>query len=195
MTPEPDLPAARVTALLKAWGDGDRRALEALVPLVERELHRLAVGHMRGERAGHTLQPTALVNEAFLRLVDVKHVHWQNRAHFLAVSARMMRRVLVDMARARGYQKRGGRVPLVPLDGLDVASPMPAADLVGVHDALEALAGVDPRKAAVVELRFFGGLSVEETAEVLGISAETVMRDWKFARSWLLRELSASASG
>ena len=193
MTSEPDLPAARVTALLRAWGDGDDRALEALLPLVERELHRLAVRHMRGERAGHTLQPTALVNEAFLRLVDVKHVRWQNRAHFLAVSARMMRRILIDMARAKGYQKRGARAPVVPLDGIDVAAPVLTPDLLEVHDALDALAREDARKAGVVELRFFGGLSVEETGEVLGISAETVMRDWKFARAWLLRALSRTS--
>lgn len=193
MISEPTPPAARVTALLRAWGDGDDRALDALLPLVERELHRLAVRHMRGERAGHTLQPTALVNEAFLRLADVKHMRWQNRAHFLAVSARMMRRILVDMARAKGYQKRGARAPMVPLDDVEIASPGLTPDLLAVHDALDALAGEDARKASVVELRFFGGLGVEETAEVLGISAETVMRDWKFAKAWLLRALSRTS--
>ena len=184
---------ARVTALLKAWGDGDQAALQALLPLVEQELHRLAAHYMRGERPGHTLQPTALVNEAYLRLVDVAHVRWQNRAHFLAVAARMMRRILVDMARAKGYQKRGGRAPVVPLDDVDVAAPAAPTDLVALHDALDALAAVDARKAQVVELRYFGGLTVEETADVIGVSPETVMRDWKFAKAWLLRELSPDA--
>jgi RNA polymerase sigma-70 factor (ECF subfamily) len=189
---EPPSPA-RVTALLQAWGNGDQDALQALLPLVEQELRRLARHYMRGERPGHTLQPTALVNEAYLRLVDIAHVRWQNRAHFLAVAARTMRRVLVDMARAKGYQKRGGRVPLVPLDEVDVAAARPDADVVALHDALEALAAVDARKAHVVELRYFGGLTVEETAEVVGVAPETVMRDWKFAKAWLLRELSPDA--
>jgi RNA polymerase sigma-70 factor (ECF subfamily) len=189
---QPPTPPA-VTALLKAWSDGDQTALDALLPLVEQELRRLARHYMRGERAGHTLQPTALVNEAYLRLVDIAHVRWQNRAHFLAVAARTMRRVLVDMARAKGYQKRGGRVPLVPLDEVDVAAARPDADVVALHDALEALAAVDARKAHVVELRYFGGLTVEETAEVVGVAPETVMRDWKFAKAWLLRELSPDA--
>jgi RNA polymerase sigma factor (TIGR02999 family) len=186
-------PAARVTALLQAWGDGDQAALQALLPLVEQELHRLASRYMRGERPGHTLQPTALVNEAYLRLIDVTHVRWQNRAHFLAVAARMMRRILVDLARAKGYQKRGGRAPQVPLDGVEVAAPVLSADLVALHDALDALARHDLRKSQVVELRYFGGLTVEETAEVIGVSPETVMRDWKFAKVWLLRELSPGA--
>jgi RNA polymerase sigma factor (TIGR02999 family) len=184
-----------VTALLKAWGDGDESALQALIPLVERELHHVAERQMRGERPGHTLQATALVNEAFLRLVDVRHVRWQSRAHFLAMSARIMRRVLVDVARAKGYQKRGAGARPVSIEGVDVSAPDHGADVVAVHDALEALAAVDARKSQVVELRFFGGLSVEETAEALGVSAETVMRDWKFARMWLLRELSGQASG
>jgi RNA polymerase sigma-70 factor, ECF subfamily len=191
----PDEPPTPVTALLKAWSDGDQTALEALLPLVEQELRRLARHYMRGERPGHTLQPTALVNEAYLRLVDIAHVRWQNRAHFLAVAARTMRRILVDMARAKGYQKRGGRVPVVSLDEVDVAAAGPDADVVALHDALEALAGVDARKAHVVELRYFGGLTVEETAEVVGVAPETVMRDWKFAKVWLLRELSPHASG
>jgi RNA polymerase sigma-70 factor (ECF subfamily) len=189
---QPPTPPA-VTALLKAWSDGDQTALDALLPLVEQELRRLARHYMRGERAGQTLQPTALVNEAYLRLVDIAHVRWQNRAHFLAVAARTMRRVLVDMARAKGYQKRGGRVPLVPLDEVDVAAARPDADVVALHDALEALAALDARKAHVVELRYFGGLTVEETAEVVGVAPETVMRDWKFAKAWLLRELSPDA--
>lgn len=191
--PDPP-PPARVTALLQAWTDGDQSALAALVPLVEQELHRLARHYMRGERPGHTLQPTALVNEAYLRLVGVAHVRWQNRAHFLAVAARTMRRILVDLARAKGYQKRGGRSPVVPLDDVEVAAPAPATDLVALHDALDALAYVDARKAQVVELRYFGGLTVNETAEVLDVSPETVMRDWTFAKAWLLRELAPDAS-
>ncbi len=192
MTPGPDSPsAARVTALLHAWGEGDQDALRQLMPLVEHELRQVAARYMRGERPGHMLQPTALVNEAYLRLVGVTQVRWQNRAHFLAVSARVMRRVLVDMARAQGYQKRGGRLPRVSVDEVDVAAPAPGHDLVALHDALEALARADARKGQVVELRFFGGLTVHETAEVLAVSVETVMRDWAFAKAWLLRELGA----
>jgi RNA polymerase sigma-70 factor, ECF subfamily len=183
-------PPARVTALLQAWSEGDAAALQDLLPLVEGELHRLARRYMRGERHGHTLQPTALVNEAYLRLVGVSRIRWQNRGHFLAVAARAMRHILVDLARARGYQKRGGGVAAVPLDGLDVAGATPGPDVVALHDALEALAQFDARKSQVVELRYFGGLTVEETAEVLGVSPETVMRDWKFAKAWLLRQLS-----
>jgi RNA polymerase sigma factor (TIGR02999 family) len=183
-------PPARVTALLQAWSEGDQAALQDLLPLVEGELHRLARRYMRGERPGHTLQPTALVNEAYLRLVGVSRIRWQNRGHFLAVAARAMRHILVDLARARGYQKRGGGVAAVPLDGLDVAGATPGPDVVALHDALEALAQFDARKSQVVELRYFGGLTVEETAEVLGVSPETVMRDWKFAKAWLLRQLS-----
>jgi RNA polymerase sigma-70 factor, ECF subfamily len=191
---EPDgPPAANVTALLQAWSEGDDDALRQLMPLVERELRQVAARYMRGERPGHTLQPTALVNEAYLRLVGAQHVRWQNRAHFLAVSARTMRRILVDMARARGYQKRGGRMPVVPLDDVDVAAPEPGHDFVALHEALEALAGEDARKSQVVELRFFGGLTVNETAEVLGLSPETVMRDWAFAKAWLLRALTGGA--
>lgn len=189
MSPESDLPAARVTALLQAWGAGDQSALDELMPLMERELHRVAVHHMRGERPGHSLQPTALVNEAYLRLVDVAQVRWQNRSHFLSVAARLMRRILVDLARAKGSQKRGGRAPMVPLDDVDVAGDTQAPDVVALHDALEALARVDARKARVVELRYFGGLTVDETADVIGVSPETVMRDWTFAKVWLLREL------
>lgn len=192
MSAESDTPAAAdVTALLQAWSEGDEEALRRLMPVVEHELRQVAARYMRGERPGHTLQPTALVNEAYLRLVGVKHVRWQNRAHFLAVSARTMRRILVDMARAKGYQKRGGRMPVVPLDDVEVAAPEPGHDLVALHDALDALAAEDARKGQVVELRFFGGLTVDETAEVLGISAETVMRDWAFAKAWLLRALTS----
>ena len=148
---------------------------------------------MRGERAGHTLQATALLNEAFLRLVDVQHVNWQNRAHFLAVSARLMRRILVDFARAKQYQKRGGGAAKVTFDEALIVSPEPGQDLVALDDALEALAKVDARKAKVIELRYFGGLSVEEAATVLKVSPDTVMRDWRLAKAWLLRELRGHA--
>lgn len=171
-----------------AWGKGDEDALNQLVPLLHHELHRIARACMRGERAGHSLQATALVNEAYLRLIDVQHVDWQNRAHFLAVSARLMRRILVDFARSRQYQKRGGGAQRITLDeALVVANP--GRDLVALDDALDALAKMDERKARVVEMRFFGGLSVDETASVLNVSADTVMRDWRLAKAWLLREL------
>jgi RNA polymerase sigma factor (TIGR02999 family) len=148
---------------------------------------------MRGERPGHTLQPTALVNEAYLRLAGVTQIQWRDRAHFLAVAARTMRRILIDLARAKGYQKRGGRPPKVSLDDVDVAAPDAGHDVVAVHEALDTLAQQDARKAQVVELRFFGGLTVEETADVLGVSPETVHRDWKFARAWLLEMLASGA--
>src|SRR6516165_10972063 len=179
-----------ITQLLQAWGIGDQQALEQLTPLVFKELHRLAEHYMADERLGHTLQTTALVNEAYLRLVDVRGVSWQNRAHFFAICARTMRRILTDFARSRQYQKRGGEAVSVTLDEALGVSPEPAADLVALDDALKGLGKLDPRKTQVVELRFFGGLSVEETAEVLKISPDTVMRDWKFARAWLARELS-----
>jgi RNA polymerase sigma factor (TIGR02999 family) len=183
----PDTPD--VTGLLLAWRTGDEAALERLVPIVHGELRRIARRCMAGERAGHSLQATALVNEAYLRLVDVQHVNWQNRAHFLAMSARLMRRILVDYARSKGYQKRGGGAVKVTFDeGLPVVGGRDQ-DLVAVDDALEALAKVDERKSRVVELRFFGGLNVEETASVLKVSPDTVMRDWKLAKAWLLREL------
>jgi RNA polymerase sigma-70 factor, ECF subfamily len=178
-----------VSLLLQAWCQGDELALEKLMPLVHNELHRLAHRYMRREHAGHTLQTTALVNEAYLRLVDAKKVQWQNRAHFFAISAQLMRRILVDFARSRGYQKRGGGVRKVSFDEAAVLSPVPDADLVELDDALNALAAIDPRKAKVVELRFFGGLSPEETAEVLKVSPDTVFRDWRLAKVWLLREL------
>jgi len=178
-----------VTELLRAWSDGDDGALARLTPLVETELRRLARGYMVRERRGHTLQPTALVNEAFLRLTDARQVRWQDRAHFLGISARLMRRVLVDHARSRGYRKRGGAAQRVTLnDGL-IAAPEPALDVVALDRALEALAAADLRKSRVVELRFFGGLSVEETAEVLHVSPQTIKRDWRLAKLWLLREL------
>ena len=179
-----------ITELLRAWGDGDQQALEKLTPLVYKELHRVAHRYMADERAGHTLQTTALVNEVYLRLVDVRGVRWQDRAHFFAICARTMRRILIDFARSRQYQKRGGEAVSVTLDEALGVSPEPAVDFVVLDDALNALGKLDPRKTQVVELRFFGGLSVEETAEVLKISLDTVMRDWKFARAWLARELS-----
>jgi RNA polymerase sigma factor (TIGR02999 family) len=183
----PDTPD--VTGLLLAWGTGDEAALERLVPIVHGELRRIARRCMAGERAGHSLQATALVNEAYLRLVNVQHVNWQNRAHFLAMSARLMRRILVDYARSKGYQKRGGGAVRVTFDEELPVVGGRDQDLVAVDDALAALAKVDERKSRVVELRFFGGLSVEETASVLKVSPDTVMRDWKLAKAWLLREL------
>jgi len=172
-----------------AWRDGDDAALARLTPLVHAELQRIARLCMRGERSGHTLQATALVNEVYIRLIDTRKMSWQNRAHFLAMAARAMRRILVDSARARASQKRGGSAVRVSFtEELDVSDDR-GLDVMALDDALEALADEDPRKSRVVELRFFGGLSVEETAAVLNISAETVMRDWKAARAWLMREM------
>jgi RNA polymerase sigma factor (TIGR02999 family) len=182
--------APDATALLVAWGHGDATALDQLLPLVHGELRRLARRLLAGERDARSLQPTALVHEAFLRLVDVQAIRWQNRAHFLAMAARLMRRVLVDAARARGSHKRGGGVRPVTLDAAALAAE-PPRDIVALHDALTALARVDPRKSQVVELRYFGGLSNEEAAEVLGVSTDTITRDWKLARAWLRRELTA----
>ena len=179
-----------VTALLLAWNEGDETALAKLTPLVYQELHRLARGYMGRERAGHTLQTTALVNEAYLRLIDSSRVRWQNRAHFFAVSAQLMRRILVDFARSRNYQKRGGEMARVSFSEAFEVAEEQEADLVALDEALTALAKVDPRKSQVIELRFFGGLSVEETGEVLQVSADTVMRDWRLAKMWLLREIS-----
>jgi RNA polymerase sigma factor (TIGR02999 family) len=175
--------------LLRAWSDGEEGALERLIPVVEAELRRLARGYMAHERRGHTLQPTALVNEAFVRLTDARNIRWQDRAHFMGISARLMRRVLVDHARSRGYRKRGGDAQRVTLNEGLVAAPEPALDLLALDRALEALAAVDARKERVIELRFFGGLSVEETAEVLHVSSDTVKRDWRLAKLWLLHEL------
>lgn len=184
-------PAGReVTGLLRAWSQGDEQALERLTPLVYDELRRIAGRYMARERPDHTLQATALVNEAYLRLVDAKGVSWQDRAHFFAISARTMRHILVDFARSRRYQKRGGGAEPVSLEESLVIQGQPGADLVALDDALNALAEMDARSSRVVELRFFGGLTVEETAEVLKVSPETVMRDWKLAKAWLLRELS-----
>ncbi|MBI4468183.1 MAG: sigma-70 family RNA polymerase sigma factor [Acidobacteria bacterium] len=182
----------QVTHLLLAWNQGDSSALEQLIPLVHEELHRLARKYMRNERPGHVLQTTALIHEAYLRLIDVDRITWQNRAHFFAVSARVMRRILVDFARARQSRKRGGDALQVTLgESLELDEPQ-QDDLVALDDALKTLAALDPRKAQVVELRYFGGLSVEETAEVLAVSPDTVMRDWKMAKLWLFQELSKS---
>jgi RNA polymerase sigma-70 factor (ECF subfamily) len=181
--------APEVTALLLAWREGDPRAFDRLVPIVVDELRLMARRQLRHERPNHTLQPTALVNEVFLRLVDVRQVRWQDRSHFLAMSARLMRRVLVDAARARGYQKRGGGAAQTSLDFRRLAAFQKPPEIVALDTALKALAAKDPRKSQVVELRFFGGLTVEETAEALGVSVATVVRDWKLARAWLLREL------
>jgi len=184
-----------VTQLLVAWGKGDQHAFDALMPEVRKELHRLAAHYMAEEPAGHDLQPTALINEAYLRLVDVKGVDWQDRAHFLAVAARIMRRILVDAARARASAKRGGEMDrvdhftAVEFDQLPERDSDCAAELVALDDALNRLTELDPRRVQVIELRFFGGLTVEETAGVLNVSPQTVMRDWKLARAWLAREL------
>jgi RNA polymerase sigma factor (TIGR02999 family) len=179
-----------VTRLLLAWGAGDDRALEQLMPLVYDELRGLAHRYMSRERSDQTLQTTALVHEVYLRLVDVKQVDWQDRAHFYAICARLMRRILVDFARSRSYQKRGGGITCVQLDEAATFSAVIGSELVAVDDALKRLATIDFRKSQVIELRFFGGLSVEETAFALKVSPETVMRDWRLARSWLIRELS-----
>ncbi len=178
-----------VTALLLKWGKGDDEARERLIPLVHQELHQIARRCMAGERVGHSLQATALVNEAYVRLVDGKAVEWQDRAHFLAVSARVMRRILVDHARARHAQKRGGERVRVTFDDALVVTDEPCQNFIALDDALEALAKFDERKSRVVELRFFGGLSVEETASVLNVSPDTVMRDWRLAKAWLQEEM------
>ena len=182
--------APNPTTLLLAWGRGDETALDQLIPLVHDELRQLARRHMAGERPGHTLQATALVNEAYLRLIEVNQVRWQNRAHFFAMASRVMRRILVDAARARGYQKRGGGAETVSLDEALLVSGGPRQDMIALDDALNALAAFDLRKSQVVEMRFFGGLRVEETAAALHVSADTVMRDWRLAKVWLVRELS-----
>jgi RNA polymerase sigma-70 factor, ECF subfamily len=183
-----------ITRLLQAWRRGDEGALDKLTPQVYRELHRAARHCMSQERDGHTLQTTALINELYLRLSDLKLIDWQNRAHFFALCARQMRRILTDQARARQSQKRGEGAKAVSLDDALVISPEPPADLVAVDDALNQLAKFDDRKSQVVTMRFFGGLSVEETAEVLKVSPETVARDWRLAKAWLMRELSGNKS-
>lgn len=186
--------SADVSQLLRAWSDGDQSALDRLTPIVYEELRRLARRHLRGERAGHSLQTTALVNEAYMRLVDYKRMQWQDRAHFLAVSAQVMRRILVEHAR-RHNLKRGDGLQHVSLDEVAVVGSDQAADLVALDEAMGTLAEIDPRKAQVVELRFFGGLSVPETAEVLKVSSVTVMRDWSTAKAWLYREMTGGATG
>ena len=186
-----------VTDWLIAWSQGDEAALDQLIPLVHEELRRLAKRYMRrerGQRAARTLQTTALVNEAYMRLIDAQRVQWRNRAHFFAIAARLMRRILVDYARAQNYAKRGGGLPRVALDDAPELAAERAPDLVALDDALDALSRIDERKGRVVEMRFFGGLSVEETAEVLKVSPDTVMRDWRLAKAWLLRELSGGGN-
>jgi RNA polymerase sigma factor (TIGR02999 family) len=187
-------PSEGVTKLLLAWSAGQDAALEKLVPLVYQELRRMARRYMYGERAGHTLQTTALVNEAYLRLVDSRKVRWQNRAHFFAISAQLMRRILVDFARSRRYQKRGGGMENLTLNEELIMAPQQGRQLLALDDALCTLAKTDVRKERVVELRFFGGLSVEETAEVLKVSPDTVLRDWRLAKAWLAREMGKSSA-
>jgi RNA polymerase sigma factor (TIGR02999 family) len=188
-------PPHEVTALLLSWSDGDRDALARLMPLVYDELRRLALDHLRRERPDHTLQPTALVNEVYLRLVDQRRVSWQTRAQFFGLAAQLMRHVLVDHARTRAAAKRGGGLSKLSLDEARIAPEQVAAELVALDEALVRLAAVDERKSRVVEMRFFAGLSVEETAEALGVSDKTVMRDWRIAKAWLHRELSGEGAG
>lgn len=183
-------PEHQITDLLQAWCRGDEGALEKLTPQVYRELHRAAKSCMRAERDGHTLQTTALINELYLRLTDLKEVDWQNRAHFFALCARQMRRILTDQARARQSHKRGAGAHMISLDAAPLVSARPKPEVLDIDEALKALAKIDLRKSQVVELRFFGGLDVDETAEVLKVSRDTVVRDWKLARAWLLRQLS-----
>ena len=185
-TPEPQ----RLTQLLVAWSDGDQKALDELFPLVYEELRQMARRQMRRERPGHTLRTTALVNDAYLRLVDQRVVRWQNRAHFFAIAAQMMRRILVDHARAKRYEKRGGGAVHVPIEEAAVLAHGKEAEIIALDEALHALAEIDPRRARVVELRYFGGLSNEEIGEVLKVSPNTVTRDWNMARAWLYQELS-----
>lgn len=190
MTPAP----SEVSQLLHAWGNGDKTALDKLMPLVYDELRQMAKRYMDRQQAGHTLQTTALIHEAYLRLVDQSEAQWQNRAHFFAVAATAMRHILVDHARTRQAAKRGGAAQQVVLDEAAAVSVEPAAELVALDDALQILAAFDQRKSQVVEMRYFGGLTVEETAEALQVSPETVARDWRLARTWLLRELSQTVS-
>jgi RNA polymerase sigma-70 factor, ECF subfamily len=182
-------PPHEITQLLLAWNDGDQAALEQLTTLVHTELHRLAKGYLFGERTGHTLQTTALINEVYLRLIDWKNVRWQNRAHFFGVAAQVMRRILVDYARARRYAKRGGEARQVSLDEAATVHEDRSAEFVALDEALKELAEIDPRKSQIVELKFFGGLNTKETAEVLKVSQRKVEREWSVARTWLYREL------
>jgi RNA polymerase sigma factor (TIGR02999 family) len=188
-------PSADVTRLLRAWARGDVAALDQLTPLIYAELRRRAHGYMKNEPRDHTLQTTALANEAWLRLVSVSAVDWKDRAHFFAIAAHMMRRILVDAARARGREKRGGSAQRIDLDQIPDISARRDPELIAIDEALETLAELDPRKAKVIELRFFGGLSVEETAAVLKVHEQTVLRDWRLARVWLLREISGPRPG
>ena len=180
-----------ITALLQAWSQGDQNALERLTPLIYEELHRAARQCMARERGADPLETTALINELYLKMVDLKRVNWQNRAHFFALCARQMRRILTDLYRAGTRQKRGGKQTRIAIDASTICAREPRRDLMAIDEALERLGKIDARKSQVVELRFFGGLSVKETAEVLQVSAETVMRDWKFSKAWLLGELEA----
>lgn len=185
--------APEITRLLIAWSDGQREALDHLMPVVYEDLRRMAAAYMRRERAGHPLQPTALVSEAYLRLVDQRRVRWRNRAHFFGVAAGMMRRILVDQARVRRAGKRGGGQARVTLSGLDLPAAEPApVDVLALHDALERLAAFDPRQARIVELRYFGGLTIEETAAVLDLSDATVVREWTIAKAWLRASLTSA---
>ena len=186
-------PRDDVTKLLRAWGEGDEQALHHLMPLVERELNRIARACLAGEHGHRSVSATALVNEAFVRLVQIERIDWQDRAHFLSVGARLMRRVLVDLARARRSDKRGGDAVRVSLDEAMLAGSQHDADVVRLDDALDALTRLDPRKGRVIELRFFGGLSAAETAAVLDVSTKTVIRDWTFAKAWLQREMTTGA--
>ena len=190
-----EVAASDMSGILRAWSGGDQSALDKLTPVVYAELRRLARRHMNHERAGHSLQATALVNEAYMRLVDYKHMQWQNRAHFFAVSSQLMRRILVEHARKRNKVKRGDGAQHIALEDAGVMTSERPMDLVALDDAMNELARLDPRKAQIVEMRFFGGLSVEETAEVLNVSTVTVMRDWRTAKAWLHRELNGTADG
>ena len=183
-----------VTELLVAWGNGDKNARDQLMTIVYQELHRLAHHYMKRESPGHTLQTSALVNEAFVRLVDQRNVRWQNRAHFFGIAAQMMRRILVDYARQRRYLKRGGGAPTMSLDEALIISEERSDEVIELHEAMQKLVEFDPRKSQIVELRFFGGLSIEETAEVLAVSPGTVMRDWTLAKAWLRREMTNNSS-
>ena len=187
-------PSQNITKLLVDWRNGDQEALDQLMPLVYEELRRMANHYMRNERKGHTLQTSALVNEAYLRLVDHENIDWQNRSHFFGLAAQAMRRILVDHARSRNYQKRGGNAERVSLDEAANFAEERATELIALDEALQELAKLDPRKSRIVEMRYFGGLTGEETAEVLGISTATVARDWETAKAWLLRELSRTES-
>jgi RNA polymerase sigma-70 factor (ECF subfamily) len=181
--------SSEITQLLIAWSEGDQDALDSLMPLVEQELHRIASHYMHGETPGHTLQTTALVNEAYIKLVDQRNVRWQNRAHFFGIAAQIMRRILLNYARDQHRHKRGGRAIKVSLSDVAVMSEEKSSELIALDDALKRLSEIDERKGRVVELRYFGGLSVEETAEVLGVSTITVIRDWNMAKAWLAREI------